>query len=189
VLQSRDVPREGFGMRQEKNEKVKSAGVLHVRHARHRTPRLLSLEAGMNSARLEAALNFGDCIDDEQNENPWRPVRYGCGRYAVFQPRGPSSFDQRFFDKVMTSSHPLRSVPAMQRPFFARSAIFVERSKRLLHLCCCENANRLERFGPRAIDCNLVRAGADDSNANERWNAFELSIWLTLEASAPQPVA
>src|SRR6266481_1202528 len=64
---------------------------------------------------------------------------------------------------------------------------FVERGQRLLHFRRGENADGLERFRPRPIDCNLVRqqAAIEREGALER---VEVSIWLTFEASAPQPV-
>src|SRR5712664_3114197 len=96
-------------------------------------------------------------------------------------------FDESFFDEVVhvfgIGSEAFQPGNVRFRAF----GNFVERSKSLLHFRRGENADRLERFGPRAIDCNLV--GQEPTIKRKRTlERVELSIWLTLEASAPQPV-
>src|SRR5436309_12274106 len=63
---------------------------------------------------------------------------------------------------------------------------FVEGRERLLHFCRGENADGLERLRPGTVDGNFIR----QETAIERKRALEgveVSIWLTLEASSPQP--
>src|SRR6266404_7476682 len=96
-------------------------------------------------------------------------------------------FDESFFDEVV---HVFGIGSESFQPYNVRLRAFgnfVERGKRLLHFRRGENTDWFERFGPRAIHRNLVR----QEPAIERKRALErveLSIWLTLEASAPQPV-
>src|SRR6266404_1071341 len=96
-------------------------------------------------------------------------------------------FDESFFDEVVhifgISSEAFQ--PCNVR--FRALGNFVERSKSLLHFSGGENADRFERSCPRTIDRNLVRQEPTikRKRALER---VELSIWLTFEASAPQPV-
>src|SRR5882762_10409289 len=96
-------------------------------------------------------------------------------------------FHQRFFDEVMNvlGSRTERFEPGGIG--FRAIRNFVERRERLLQFRRCENANGLQSFGPRAIDGNLVgqKTAIERKRPLER---VELSIWLTLEASSPQPV-
>src|SRR6267378_1521416 len=96
-------------------------------------------------------------------------------------------FHQRFFDEVMNvlGSRTERFEPGGIG--FRAIRNFVERRERLLQFRRCENANGLQSFGPRAIDGNLVgqKTAIERKRPLER---VELSIWLTFEASSPQPV-
>src|SRR2546426_10544513 len=96
-------------------------------------------------------------------------------------------FDQRFFDEM---GHVFGIGSEAFQPCnirFRALGNFIERSKSLLHFRGGENTDRFERFGPRVIHRNFVR----EEPAIKRKRTLErveLSIWLTLESSAPQPV-
>src|SRR5437762_1519872 len=115
----------------------------------------------------------------ETNSLRLRPV---CN----FQPSGPSSSTRAFSTKWWTSSAVAPNDSSHAESVFARSEI-LSSAKRLFHFCPGENADGLQRFGPGAIDGNLVRqeAAIERKGTLER---VELFIRFALKASAPQPI-
>ena len=125
-------------------------------------------------------------IDDKQTEiGGYEFIAAAAG--VQFPAERPEFFNESFFDEVM---HVLGFGAKCFQPCgigLCARCNFVERRERLLHFCRRENADGLQGFGPGAVDSNLVRQEApiERKRTLER---VELSIWLTLETSSPQPV-
>src|SRR6266849_1251306 len=187
MLQTRNIARKCLGMRQKEMRKQNWLGMLHVRHARHRH------------------ITIGFCLQQERIQHGFQCKVDLCGRIEnkeakigrdqlvaaaagmQFPAERPEFFDESFFNEVMhvLGCRAERFEPRGIR--FGSLGNFVERRERLLHFRSSENADGLKRFRPRTIDRNLIR----QETAIERKRALErveLSIWLTLEASSPQPV-
>src|SRR5205807_10554983 len=125
-------------------------------------------------------------VDDQQSEiGGDKLVAAAAG--VQFPAERPEFFDQRFFDEVVDvfGVGPERIDPCGIG--FGAIGNFVEHSERLLYFRGRENADRLQSFGPGTVHGDLIR----QETAIERKRALErveVSIWLTFEASSPQPV-
>src|SRR5208282_109097 len=131
-------------------------------------------------------LHFCSCIDNK--ETKIRGDEFVAAAACVELPAERAKFfDEGFFDEVMN----VFGICAKRiDPCGVGSRAigdFVERREGLLHLSGCENADGFERFGPGAVDGDFVRqkAAIECKGTLER---VEVSIWLTLEATTPQPV-
>ncbi len=136
--------------------------------------------------RRQAALSFCRGINDEQAKV--RGDEFVAAAACVELPAERAEFfDEGFLDEVVNV---FRTCAERIDPRQVRSRAFgnfVECGERLLHFRGGENANGLERLRPRAVHGNFV----GQETAIERKGALErveVSVWLTLEASAPQPV-
>src|SRR5215468_6026836 len=94
-------------------------------------------------------------------------------------------FDESFFHEMVNVFGVSACLFEPSRIVFRAFLDLVEGNEGLLYFGCCEDANRLEGFGPSAIDCDFVgeQAAVEGKRALK---SVEARVRFAFEAAAPE---